>query len=207
MLLSGELLTPRGFLAIYRGGNRVGGHFFGCAFLFFSVERSRGSQPKNSWRCGITNAGCWGNPAFGCFSSPSFVAGASEGAFTFWRCESYSVEFGGESARGRGFAAAPFAAGMIAARLAWGLFLRTAASVAFACRVMPSRRSGEPLCYRLRLRWAWRFFAFFGGGVACAALWPSIQTTRWIGCVLMRPLSSFLLSGGGHSEGFASRHG
>lgn len=173
MLLSGELLTRGVSWRFIAAGIGVVGIFSGVAFLFFGRNKARVANQRLTevWD---HKRGLLGKPAFWLFFAALFVAGAIEGAFTFWSASLIQLEFGG-SPRAAGLAAASFAAGMIAARLTWGLFLRQRHLWHL---LVGSCLLGIPVSLLLPLapQVVTAILLLFGGGVACAALWPSIQS-------------------------------
>jgi fucose permease len=113
-------------------------------------------------------------PGFGVFVALMLLAGAVEGAFTFWSATLVQLEFGG-SARAGGVATACFAGGMIAGRFAaavWvpqaglpRLILVSALGGAVVSAAMPLLGSITAVGVGLAL-----------AGLCVACFWPSLQS-------------------------------
>lgn len=173
MLLSGELLTRGVSWRVIAAAIGLVGILSGAAFLFFGRTKPRADNQKladvwNHKRDLLTKKDFW------LFFMALFVAGAIEGAFTFWSASLIQLEFGG-SPRAAGMAAAAFAGGMIIARFAWGIFLRQGHLWHL---LVGSCLLGIPVSLFLPMapQLGTAVLLLFGGGVACAALWPSIQS-------------------------------
>lgn len=112
-------------------------------------------------------------PRFGGFAAMMILAGAAEGAFTFWSATLVQVEFAA-SARAGGIATACFAGGMIAGRVAAGIWvpqsglsalvLLSALAGAVVSAFMPVIASPVMISVGLAM-----------SGVCVACFWPSIQ--------------------------------
>lgn len=173
MLGGGEWLT--------RGGDWRGAMFLlaalsvitGAAFL-----RARAADEDNMTDASV--AAVWRRtrevltaPRFTGFAVMMVLAGAVEGAFTFWSATLVQVEFAA-SARAGGLATACFAGGMIAGRFAAGawvtqaklshLVLGSALGGVLVSSAMPLL--GSPLTVSVGLVFA---------GLCVACFWPSIQ--------------------------------
>ena len=173
MLISGELLTREVSWRFLAGG--VGAIAFLSGALFLLLQNTKPRDKNQRLREVFAHkTTILGQRGFWLFFWALFVAGAIEGAFTFWSASLIQLEFGGRP-RAAGVAAAFFATGMIAGRLLcgwrvrqehlWHLLFFSALGGLLVSMVVPFAPV-VPVAVAL----------LFLAGLATAALWPSIQS-------------------------------
>ncbi len=173
MLISGELLTHEVSWRFLAAGVGALAFFSGALFLLLqnTKPRDKNQRLREVFAHKTTilrKRGFW------LFFWALFVAGAVEGAFTFWSASLIQLEYGGRP-RAAGIAAAFFATGMIAGRLLCGWRVRQehlwhllffSALAGLPVSILVPFAPGVPVAAAL----------LFLAGLATAALWPSIQS-------------------------------
>lgn len=173
MLVSGELLTRdvswRGIVGFLGGLSLLSGVLF--LVLGRSLPASRRFGASEVWGHKWTMMAL---PRFWLFMAMMFVAGAAEGAFTFWSASLIQLNYE-TLPRAGGFGAALFAGGMVAGRFAGGIWVHQ-----HHLRRMILISAVAGIGISLAVPFAQTLPAVFGSlflaGLAVACFWPSLQS-------------------------------
>lgn len=139
-------------------------------------------------------------PRFWVFVAMMFLAGAAEGGFTFWSAS--FIQLHHETLpRAGGIGTACFAAGMVAARFASGLWVRQRH---LRRLILVSAGAGSILSFAVPLAPTVPavFVALFVAGVSVACFWPSLQSCA-AECLPVESTSLFILLSCAGIPGFA----
>ncbi|TVR53855.1 MAG: MFS transporter [Puniceicoccaceae bacterium] len=173
VLITGDLLTREvSWRAVIAG---LGVLSMAAGALFLLLARTGPPAPRHSLReVAGHKVAALRSGRFWLFLPMMFLAGAAEGAFTFWSASLVQLHFGG-TPRGGGFGTALFATGMIAGRIgsAWlvgqqrlrRLLLTSAAATTVVAALIPFAGSLGPL-----------YLLLFLAGLSVACFWPSLQS-------------------------------
>lgn len=171
----------------------------GALFLIFNrrLYRSRRQSLAEVWQHKkhiVSKSGFWP------FFVMMFLAGAVEGAYTFWSASLIQLDYNAQPRAG-GIATAWFAAGMILGRFGSGWWVRQhrlrQLMLASALSALPLAVA-IPFLQQLYLNYAVLFLT----GLAIACFWPSIQSYA-ADCLDVEVTSLFILLSCGGISGFA----
>lgn len=180
----------------------LGGVSFFSGVLFLALRRSEDARDRASLLSVLREKrAILRSRRFWMFSAMMFLGGSAEGAFTYWSASWMQLHHGAPP-RSAGLGVALFAAGMIAARLAFGwlipqrrLWHLILGSALAGVVISPA----IPLIGTLALA----YVALFLAGVSVACFWPSLQAYA-VDRLSLDPTGVFILLSCGGVAGFAS---
>lgn len=174
VLVSGELLTRgvswRVLVAV------SGGIALAAGALFFAVGRSaraaaaRPVAPAEAW---LRIRAVLAQRRFWVFAAALFFGAGAEAAFTFWSASYVQLHYGALP-RAAGLATACFAAGMIAARVLSGRFVRQSRLRVLIGACAAGGTAVSLLVFAVGSLGAF-YVLLFAAGLSAASFWPSIQ--------------------------------
>ncbi len=169
--------------------------------LFLAFNRRLHKSPRQSLREVLANKKeILLTPRFWLFYWMMFLAGAVEGAYTFWSASLIQLDYGGLPRAG-GIGTAFFAGGMIAGRFAGAVWIP---QQGLRRLVLLSAIAGLPVGFAIPLIGSLplAYGALFVAGLTVACFWPSIQSYA-VDRLGLEVTSLFILLSCGGIPGFA----